>query len=66
MKLLSSVSIIILLCASVILSQTDTNYIITEEILNELLEESQDEEISSDLYDLLEDLMQNPIDINTV
>ena len=65
MKLLSSVSIIILLCASVILSQTDTNYIITEEILNELLEESQDEEISSDLYDLLEDLMQNPIDINT-
>lgn len=46
-------------------SQTDTNYIKTEEILNDLLEETQEEEITSDLYDLMEYLMRNPVDLNT-
>jgi len=46
-------------------SQTDTSYIQTEEIINELVEESQEEEISSEIYDNLEDLLNNPIDINT-
>jgi len=48
-----------------IFPQTDTSYIKTEEVLNELLEESQEEEVSSDLYDVFENLMQNPVDLNT-
>ena len=46
-------------------SQTDTNYIKTEEIINELVEESQEEEVSSDLYDILESLLRNPVNLNT-
>jgi hypothetical protein len=58
-------TIFFLVLTNNIFPQTDTNYINTEEILNELLEESQEEEISSDLYDILEYLLQNPVNLNT-
>ncbi len=63
-KLLITILVFILL-SNEIIPQTDTNYTTTEEILNNLLEESQDEDISSDLYDVLEDLLQNPVNLNT-
>jgi len=56
---------IVFLYPSSLFSQTDSTYTTTEEILNNLLEESQDEDISSNLYDVLEDLLQNPINLNT-
>jgi Helix-hairpin-helix motif len=59
------VSILFVVLSNNIIPQTDTNYTTTEDILNNLLEESQDEDISSNLYDILEDLLQNPVNINT-
>lgn len=60
-----SIIFLIILYPSIQFPQTDTNYIKTEEILNELLEESQEEEISSDLYDIVESLLQNPVNLNS-
>jgi len=45
--------------------QTDSNYINTEEVIDELFGESQEEEISNELYNILENLIDNPVDINT-
>lgn len=56
---------IIIFYSSVLFSQIDTNYIKAEEILNDLIEESQEEEVPSDLYDILENLVQNPVDLNS-
>ena len=64
-QILLIIFIILFFYSSSLFSQTDTNYTATEDILNNLLEESQDENISSDLYDILEDLIQNPVNINT-
>ncbi len=65
MKILLSISIILFFFSSPLFSQTDTNYIKAEDVLDELVEESQEDEVSSDLYDILENLMQNPVDLNT-
>ncbi|HSP87381.1 MAG TPA: helix-hairpin-helix domain-containing protein, partial [Ignavibacteriaceae bacterium] len=65
MKILFLISLIISFSTIILFSQTDTNYIKTEDVLNELVEESQDDEVSSDLYDILESLVQNPVDLNT-
>ena len=54
----------IIILSNNIFPQTDSSHTTTEEVLNNLLEESQDEDISSDLYDVFEDLLQNPINLN--
>lgn len=65
MKFLLLILIALFFVSSALFSQTDTNYIKTEDVLDELVEESQEEEVSSDLYDILETLVQNPVDLNT-
>ena len=50
---------------STIIPQTDSSYLKTEEILEDVLQEPDVETDNSDLYDQLEQLMQNPINLNT-
>jgi competence ComEA-like helix-hairpin-helix protein len=48
-----------------IFAQTDSTYLKTEEVLEDILQEPAVEEDNSNLYDILEQLILNPIDINT-
>ena len=48
-----------------IISQTDSTDANTEEIINDLLQESTTEGDNEDLYGILEDLSINPIDLNS-
>ena len=45
-------------------AQTDSSYLQTEEIIEDILQEPVGEIDESDLYDILEQLMMNPININ--
>jgi len=45
-------------------AQTDSTYLKTEEVLEDILQEPTGEVDESDLYDLLEQLMINPINLN--
>jgi hypothetical protein len=54
-----------LLAFSVTFSQTDSTYLKTEEILEDILQEPSGEIDESDLYDIIEQLMLNPINLNT-
>ncbi len=45
--------------------QTDSSYLNAEEVLEDLLQEPTNEEDDSNLYELIEQLLLNPIDINT-
>jgi hypothetical protein len=47
-----------------VFSQTDSTYIITEEVLEDLLQEPAEEGDNSELYEILENLMLNPVNIN--
>jgi len=47
-----------------IYSQTDSSYLKTEEILDDILQEPAGESDNSDLYDQLEQLLLNPINLN--
>jgi len=46
-------------------AQTDSTYLNAEEVLEDLLQEPTNEEDDSNLYELIEQLLLNPIDINT-
>jgi len=46
-------------------AQTDSTYLNAEEVLENLLQEPTNEEDNSNLYELIEQLLLNPIDINT-
>ncbi len=46
-------------------AQTDSSYLNAEEVLEDLLQEPTNEEDDSNLYELIEQLLLNPIDINT-
>ncbi|MCU0332635.1 MAG: helix-hairpin-helix domain-containing protein [Ignavibacteriaceae bacterium] len=61
------ISVILLSTISVdeIFSQTDSTYLRTEEILEDILQEPVGDIDESDLYDQLEQLLLNPININT-
>ena len=50
--------------ASNTFSQTDSSYLKTEEILDDILQEPNEESDNSDLYDQLEQLLLNPINLN--
>ncbi len=45
-------------------AQTDSSYLSTEEVLEDLLQEPVEETDNSDLYEEIEDLINNPIDVN--
>ena len=45
-------------------AQTDSTYLNAEEVLEDLLQEPTNEEDDSNLYELIEQLLLNPIDIN--
>lgn len=57
-------SIIILLSCNCALAQTDSTYLITEDILENLLEESSEESDENELFDRFEFYINNPLDIN--
>lgn len=66
MKFLIAILMIEFLLSHNILSQiTDSTEIHTEETLNEILEESFTEEDNSDIYNSIEELLLNPIDLNS-
>ena len=46
-------------------AQTDSTYLKTEEVLEDILQEPIGEVDESDLYDILEQLILNPINLNT-
>src|SRR5665647_887272 len=48
-----------------LLSQTDSTDANTEEIINDLLQESTTEGDNEDIYGILEDLSMNPVDLNS-
>ena len=53
-----------LLLTSVTVAQTDSSYLRTEEVLEDILQEPVEELDNSDLYEELEYLIRNPVDIN--
>jgi len=61
---------IIFICLILILSttsfaQTDSSYLRIEEVLEDILQEPVEEADNSDLYEELEYLIKNPVDINS-
>jgi len=66
-KFILHISIILfflLIACSITFSQTDSTYLKTEEILEDILQEPSGEVDESDLYDIIEQLMLNPINLN--
>jgi predicted DNA-binding helix-hairpin-helix protein len=53
-----------LIAGSVSFAQTDSSYLKTEELLEDILQNPVGEVDESDLYDILEQLMLNPINLN--
>ena len=60
-----SVSVLLSLNSKEIFSQTDSSYLKTEEFLEDILQEPVGDIDESDLYDQLEQLLLNPINLNT-
>lgn len=66
MRLLHLLFTFLLVFTLTVFSQIiDSTDIITEETLNEILEESYEEDDNSDLYNSIEELLLNPIDLNS-
>ena len=67
MKLIHYISfylLFFLIICSVTYAQTDSTYLKTEEVLEDILQNPVGEIDESDLYDILEQLMLNPINLN--
>ena len=67
MKFILHISLILfflLIASSILFSQTDSTYLKTEEILEDILQEPSNEIDESDLYDIIEQLLLNPINLN--
>ena len=56
---------LISISANILLAQTDSSYIDTEEMLEDLLQEPSEVTNNSDLYELIEYLINHPIELNT-
>jgi hypothetical protein len=65
MKKIKLTLLILFISAPVLFPQIDTTYIHNEDIIDALIEDSREEEATPELYDILETLLQNPVDINT-
>ncbi len=48
-----------------LISQVDSSTIVTEDVLDNLLDDTDEEGENSELFDVLEDLIHNPINLNT-
>lgn len=59
------VSLLLSLYSEKLFSQTDSSYLRTEEILEDILQEPVGDIDESDLYDQLEQLLLNPVNLNT-
>lgn len=57
---------LLLLSPGHLLSQTDSSYLRSEEILEDILQEPTGEFDNSDLYEQVEQLLQNPLNLNEV
>ena len=57
-------SFILLLFPTFSIAQTDSSYLKTEEVLEDLLQEPIGEIDDSNLYELVEELLRNPINLN--
>ncbi|HEY6436274.1 MAG TPA: helix-hairpin-helix domain-containing protein, partial [Ignavibacteriaceae bacterium] len=55
----------IIIACSITFAQTDSSYLKTEEVLEDILQNPEGEIDESDLYDILEQLMLNPINLNS-
>ncbi len=64
MKLLCYTFLLFLFLSQFIYSQLDSTSIITEDILDDILIEPDEESDSEELVDILDELIRNPIDIN--
>lgn len=58
------ITLFLFILSNFTLSQTDTTYLQTEDILEELIEESSEETDNSELFDRFEYLINNPVDLN--
>ena len=56
--------LILMACSSFLFSQTDSSYIGTEESLEDIIQEPTGQTDDSNLFEILEQLKQNPIDLN--
>jgi hypothetical protein len=63
--ILFSAAILFILAATIVFPQTDSSYLQTEETLEDILQEPVGEIDESNLYEQLELLMLNPINLNT-
>ncbi len=61
----SNIIISSLIFSSVAIGQTDSSYLKTEELLDEILNQSDAEEDNSSIYEDLEEILRNPIDLNS-
>lgn len=65
MKLLFCLLLLIIFPTDKIFAQLDSTSIITEDVLDKILIEPEEETDNNELVDVFEDLIRNPIDINT-
>ena len=65
MKINYKLSILIFLFSTIsLIAQTDSTYIKAEEILENILQEPTEEVDNSNLFEIVEQLMRNPVDLN--
>jgi hypothetical protein len=64
-KLKYSISILILFPLNILFAQLDSTSIITEDLLDNILDESDKEEDNSEFVDIIEELIRDPIDLNS-
>lgn len=65
MKIFYLSILIVIIGSGLIFPQTDSSYIKTEEIIDQILDEPGEETDDSDLYLQLEELLNNPVDLNS-
>lgn len=65
MKIFYILYFLILIPSNILIAQIDSSDIVTEDLLNNILDESEEENDNTELFDILEELIHNPIDINS-
>jgi hypothetical protein len=66
LKLFLGILFFVVIQTNSILAQLDSSSIITEDVLDNILIEADEESESDELVSLVEDLIKNPIDLNTI
>jgi len=65
LKIFYYIFLLILLPLNILFAQFDSTAIITEDVLDNILDETDEEVDNSELVDIIEEFTRNPIDINT-